>query len=61
PAALAHLLSALESYQAPIPAANVAREHWVFGQMSRAALELSAMLLAASPPTDATTPVTALG
>ncbi len=61
PAALAHLLSALESYQAPIPAANVAREHWVFGQMSRAALELSAMLLAASPPTDATAPVTALG
>jgi len=37
------------------------RDHWVFGQMSRAALELSAMLLAASQPADATAPATALG
>ncbi len=60
-AALTHLLSALESYRAPIPAANAVREHWVFGQMSRAALELSAMLLAASQSAHPTAPATALG
>ncbi len=50
---LAPLLTALEDFQAPPPepaAPDVAqRDQWVFGQMSRAALELSAMLLAASP------------
>ena len=61
PATLAPLLAALESYQAPVPAANAPREHWVFGQMSRAALELSAMLLAASQPAETTAPASALG
>lgn len=48
------LLTALESFQVPasIGTASTApfaqRDHWVFGQMNRAALELSAMLLAAS-------------
>lgn len=52
PPRLAPLLSALESFQAPQPAAtsnDAQRDHWVFGQMNRAALELSAMLLAATP------------
>jgi uncharacterized membrane protein YccC len=53
---LTPLLAALENFQAP-PADSAAtdgaaqRDQWVFGQMSRAALELSAMLLAASPGT----------
>lgn len=56
-APLKPLLAALESFQAPASAISTStapfaqRDHWVFGQMSRAALELSAMLLAATPPT----------
>ena len=53
---LAPLLAALEDFQAPLPestAAGAQRDHWVFGQMSRTALELSAMLLAASQTKDA--------
>ena len=48
---LAPLLTALEDFQVPPPETDPAaqRDQWVFGQMSRAALELSAMLLAASP------------
>jgi uncharacterized membrane protein YccC len=48
------LRSALENFEMPLaetgssPAATQ-RDQWVFGQMSRAALELSAMLLAAAP------------
>jgi uncharacterized membrane protein YccC len=53
---LASLLAALENFQAPAAESAVIdaaaqRDQWVFGQMSRAALELSAMLLAASPGT----------
>ena len=52
---LAPLLTALENFQAPQVESTAIdgvsqRNQWVFGQMSRAALELSAMLLAASPP-----------
>jgi len=66
-APLQPLLTALESFQVPASIGTTStapfaqRDHWVFGQMSRAALELSAMLLAASPPADADAPVTALG
>ena len=59
--ALAPLLAALEDFQSPLSdpgSAAAQRDQWVFGQMSRAALELSAMVLAAlqtgnseSPPT----------
>ena len=47
----APLLAQLEDFQAPLAdpgSATAERDRWVFGQMSRAALELSAMLLAAS-------------
>jgi hypothetical protein len=50
-ALLAPLLAQLEDFQAPLAdpgSATAERDRWVFGQMSRAALELSAMLLAAS-------------
>jgi len=50
---LGPLLAALENYEAPLaasePGAGAQRDTWVFGQMSRAALELSAMVLAAAP------------
>lgn len=48
----APLLAELEQFQGPLPGlaedAASRREQWMFGQMGRAALELSAMLLAAS-------------
>ena len=64
-APLPPLLAALESFQVPASVVTgstapfAQRDQWVFGQMSRAALELSAMLLAASPPTEASAPAPA--
>ncbi|MEO6876731.1 MAG: FUSC family protein, partial [Opitutaceae bacterium] len=50
PPSLQDLLAGLESFQAPLPestATSSPRDQWVFSQMTRAALELSAMILAA--------------
>ncbi|MDB6167492.1 MAG: rane protein [Verrucomicrobia bacterium] len=49
---LENLLSALESFHgpasaAPADAADATRRQWVYGQLSRSALEMSAMILAA--------------
>ena len=49
------LRSALENFETPLAETaatptTTQRDQWVFGQMNRAALELSAMLLAAAPP-----------
>ncbi|MDB6094399.1 MAG: rane protein [Verrucomicrobia bacterium] len=52
PGELAPLLAALENFQGPLVGfandATTRRDQWMFGQMSRAVVELSAMLLAAA-------------
>lgn len=50
PADFAPLLTVLENFSPREPAGGAPHEHWVFAQFTRAATELSAMLLAAASP-----------